>query len=249
MTVFCHLSPVTLHPREAAIRHVDGEAHSEALQALRDVVKRPLVTLQCYLNEAGERTNLDAMEATAKRHSVTMDSPEHDGGFFRALRPRKGWQLRLAEAMRREMGVEVSWKALPESMDALLEFLAARLPGAWEPQSGDWADRERALLRAIPLRFEAAAPHHEFAKGIAHYFHGKVCRNRKALEVWDERLKRWTACDQGETLLEQLRPLVSDALHAEAGAVDELRVFVICHPPFLAGRRIRAPPRSLGNPG
>ena len=45
-------------------------------------------------------------------------------------------------------------------------------------------------MRAIPLWAAAAPPHHEFAKGIAHYCHGKVCRNWKALEVWDERLKR-----------------------------------------------------------
>ena len=126
------------------------------------------------------------------------------------------WHLELAAAMLREGGVEVSWKRLPESMDALVEILAEKKPGTWTPGSADWLERERSLIRAIPLRCTAAAPHYDFAKGIRHYFDGKVCRNRKSLEIWNNLLGRWTSCDQGETLLEQLRPVVSDALHAEA---------------------------------
>ena len=77
-------------------------------------------------------------------------------------------------------------------------------------------ERERALIRAIPLRATGCAPHNDFAKGMSHYFNDKVCRNRKALEILDRQIGRWTSCDQGETLLELLRPIVSNALHAEA---------------------------------
>ena len=36
------------------------------------------------------------------------------------------WHVELAAAMVREGGVEVSWKRLPESMDALVEILAEK---------------------------------------------------------------------------------------------------------------------------
>ena len=144
-----------------------------------------------------------------------MDSPEHDGGFFRARQPKGEWHLALLLDMERK-GLRVTWKQLPESIDEMKLELQQQLGGDWTFGDGMWIQRMCCLLRAIPLRFVGSPPHMDFAEGIAHFFEGKLCRSRKALEVWDDRLRTWSACEDGETLLERLRPFVSKALHAEA---------------------------------
>ena len=75
--------------------------------------------------------------------------------------------------------------------------------GDWTVGMDDqWITRCCTLLRAITLRASGSPPHMDFAEGIAHYFEGKLSRNRKLLEVWDERLCIWSSED-GETLLER----------------------------------------------
>jgi hypothetical protein len=113
-------------------------------------------------------------------------------------------------------GLGVSWKPTPTTFDELMAEVVQAWGGDWTIGDGSWLPRTCGLLRAIPLLCTSSPPHMDFAEGIAHYFEGKVCRNRKILEVWDERLLTWTSED-GDTLLERVRPYVSKALHAEAG--------------------------------
>ena len=221
---------IGFYDEQRAIRRADAEQHPDKVTLLAGSrsCKRPVVTLQSHLNMEGERKTLNLMERVAKARGVVLDAPEHDGGWFRAVNPTKNWQFALLSDMQCA-GFLVSWKPTPETFDELMNYIVAHFgEGDWTVGMDDqWITRCCTLLRAITLRASGSPPHMDFAEGIAHYFEGKLSRNRKLLEVWDERLCTWSSED-GETLLERLRPHVSKALHAEAGETP-MTHDVICH--------------------
>ena len=70
------------------------------------------------------------------------------------------------------------------------------------------------LLRAIPNRSKHA-PHKDFAEGIMDAFYGKAVCSRKVLEIFNALLGRWKL-DEGETIAEALKPMISNVLDARA---------------------------------
>eukprot|EP00969_Alexandrium_andersonii_P189568 8375522-Alexandrium_andersonii.AAC.1 len=63
------------------------------------------------------------------------------------------------------------------------------------------------------------APHHAFAVGIYSFFDHQVFRNRKLLEIYDAQSSRWKM-EEGDTILEQLKPRCAQALQARARPVE-----------------------------
>jgi hypothetical protein len=109
-------------------------------------------------------------------------------------------------------GIRAAHKPYPLDLAACIEELKLQPPGDWLPCAPRWIEAEMALLCAIPRRHENA-PHHAFAVGIVDRFDGSVFRTRKLLEIDDAQHGRWTI-EEGDTILEQLKPRCTHALDA-----------------------------------